>query len=210
MGLFVKKTTPISTVQYVTIGAQKTKLVVGLGNIGKKYELTRHNIGFLCVEDIVKREEGNWKEKKEFSSFVSEIKIGDKRVIFIKPTTLMNLSGNAVQAVKNFYKIDNKDILVIHDELDINFGSIRLRAGGSSAGHNGIKSVTEHIGEDYSRLRIGIKNKHTSKQDSADFVLKPFSSEEQGNLKTMQTEVASLITEFVFSDQLLPDTRKFI
>ncbi len=209
MGLFERKTTPITST-YFTIGNEKTKLVVGLGNIGKEYVLTRHNAGFICVDYLVGEQGESWKLKKPLKCELAEIRMGEKRVIFIKPTTLMNLSGDAVQAIKQFYKVENKDILVVHDELDLEFGSLRLRHGGGSAGHNGIKSVSGAIGEDYFRLRIGIKNKHSDKQDSADFVLKPFSSEEQGNLKTMQTEVASLITEFVFSDQLLPDTRKFI
>ncbi len=122
----------------------------------------------------------------------------------------MNLSGDAVQAVKQFYKLQNKDILAVHDELALPFGSLRFRVGGSSAGNNGIKSVSAAIGEDYARLRIGIQNDHSSKMDAADFVLKPFSKAEQENFKPMQTEVASLITEFVYSESLLPDTRKFI
>lgn len=210
MGLFVKKTTPISTVQYVTIGAEQTKLVVGLGNIGKKYELNRHNIGFLCVEDIVKREGGAFKEKSAFKSDIAEVKIGNTRVIFIKPNTLMNLSGEAVQAVKNFYKLDNKNILIIQDELDQQFGSIRFRVGGGSAGHNGIKSVSSHIGEDYARIRIGILNDTKQNQDTADFVLKNFSSDEQTHFKALFNEVNSLVNEFVFTDNLPPDTRKFI
>lgn len=210
MGLFVKKTTPISTVQYVTIGAEQTKLVVGLGNIGKKYELNRHNIGFLCVDDIVKREGGSWKEKTAFKSDIAEVKMGNTRVIFIKPNTLMNLSGEAVQTVKNFYKLDNKNILIIQDELDQQFGSIRFRVGGGSAGHNGIKSVSSHIGEDYARIRIGILNDTKQNQDTADFVLKNFSSDEQTHFKALFNEVNSLVNEFVFTDNLPPDTRKFI
>jgi len=209
MGLFVKKDTPIVST-YFTVGNEATKLIVGLGNVGKEYENTRHNAGFICVDYIVSEQGETWKEKKSSKCHVAEVRMGEKRVLFVKPTTLMNLSGDAVQAVKQFYKLKNSDILVVHDELDMPFGSLRLRQGGGSAGHNGIKSVSATIGEDYTRLRIGIKNKHSEKQDSADFVLKPFSGEEQGHIKDMLTEVASLITEFVFSDQLLPDTRSFI
>jgi PTH1 family peptidyl-tRNA hydrolase len=123
----------------------------------------------------------------------------------------MNLSGNAVQAVKQYYKIDIKDILIIHDELALPFGSLRVRTGGSSAGNNGIKSVSAAIGEEYARLRVGIANEHSKTEDAAAaFVLKNFSKTEQGHFKMMNGEVNSLITEFVFSDVLPADTRKFI
>ena len=122
----------------------------------------------------------------------------------------MNLSGDAVSAVAKFYKIANKDILIVHDELALDFGSLRLRLDGSDAGHNGIKSVSAAIGTDYARLRIGIANTFSPKADAADFVLKPFSKEEQAVLHDMYKEVNSLVNEFVHSDNLLPDTRKFI
>jgi len=122
----------------------------------------------------------------------------------------MNLSGDAVQAVKQFYKLANKDILVIHDELALPFGSLRIRNGGSDAGNNGIKSVSAAIGEDYSRLRIGIAGGIVDKEDAAAYVLKNFSKAEQGNFKQLYAETNALITEFIFSDNLQPDTRKFI
>ena len=209
MGLFERKTTPITS-SYFSVGNEKTKLIVGLGNIGKKYELTRHNAGFLCVDHAVALQSGDWKEKKALKSLISEVRIGEKRVIFIKPTTLMNLSGDAVQAVKNFYKLSNKDILVVHDELALPYGSLRIRSGGSSAGNNGIKSISAAIGEDYTRLRIGIANEHSDKEDAAAYVLKNFSKAEQGEFKNLNAEVNALITEFIFSDTLQPDTRTFL
>lgn len=209
MGLFERKSTPI-TMSYFSIGNEKTKLVVGLGNVGKKYEQTRHNAGFLCLDHAVKLQDGVWKEKKSLKSMVCEIRNGEKRIIYIKPTTLMNLSGDAVQAVKQFYKIDNKDILVVHDELALPFGSLRLRNGGSDAGNNGIKSVSAAIGEAYARLRIGIANEQGSKEDAAAYVLKNFSKAEQGEFKKLYTETNALITEFIYSDTLTPDTRTFI
>lgn len=209
MGMFERKSTPVTS-SYFSIGNERTKLIVGLGNIGKEYSLTRHNTGFICLDYLVSEQGETWKEKKDLKCYVAEIRLGEKRVLCIKPTTLMNLSGNSVQAVKQFYKITNKDILIVHDELDMPYGSLRLRMGGSSAGHNGIKSVSTAIGEDYARLRIGIQNAHTSKMDAADFVLKQFSHEEQEHLKELQTETAALVTEFVYSDTLLPDTRTFL
>ena len=209
MGLFQRKTTPI-TASYYSMGNEKTKLVVGLGNIGKKYEITRHNAGFLCIDNAVKLAGGDWKEKKAFKCHLAEVRIGEKRVIFIKPTTLMNLSGDAVQAVKQFYKLKNSDILVVHDELALMYGSLRIRVGGSDAGNNGIKSVSAAIGEDYARLRIGIAGEHSDKEDAAAYVLKNFSKAEQGEFKALYAETNALITEFLFSDTLQPDTRKFI
>ncbi len=209
MGLFERKSTPITT-SYYTIGNQHTKLIVGLGNVGKKYEKTRHNAGFLCVDHAASEFDAAWKEKAALKCFIAEATAGGKRILLMKPTTLMNLSGDAVQAVKKFYKIENKDILVVHDELTLPFGTLRLRNGGSSAGNNGIKSVSAAIGEDYARVRIGIAGEHTDKEDAAAYVLKNFSKAEQGEFKTMFTEVNALITEFIYSENLLPDTRKFI
>ncbi len=209
MGLFQRKSTPIISTLY-RMGDEHTKLIVGLGNVGAQYTLTRHNAGFLCLDHLVDQEGGKWKHKASLKSLVAELRLGDKRVLFIKPTTLMNLSGDAVAAVAKFYKIKNEDILVVHDELALDFGSLRLRLDGSSAGHNGIKSVSAAIGTDYTRLRIGIANTFSPKSDAADFVLKPFSKEEQATLPDMYREVISLINEFVYSEQVVADTRKFI
>lgn len=209
MGLFERKQTPI-TMSYFSIGNEKTKLIVGLGNVGKKYEKSRHNAGFLCLDHAVKLADGEWKEKKSLKSLVAEVRVGEKRVIFIKPTTLMNLSGDAVQAVKQFYKIANKDVLVVHDELALPYGTLRIRNGGSSAGNNGIKSISTVLGEDYSRLRIGIAGENAKKEDAAAYVLKNFSKAEQGEFKALFAETNALITEFIYSDQLAPDTRQFI
>ncbi len=209
MGLFERKSTPI-TMSYFSVGNEKTKLVVGLGNFGKKYDKTRHNAGFLCIDHAANQAGGEWKEKKSLKCFVSEVRVGEKRVIFVKPTTLMNLSGDAVQAVKQFYKIENKDILVVHDELALPFGSLRIRTGGSSAGNNGIKSVSATLGEEYSRLRIGIAGDPARKEDASAYVLKNFSKTEHGHFKALYTEVNALITEFIYSDHLQPDTRQFI
>jgi len=209
MGLFERKSTPI-TASYFSIGNERTSLVVGLGNVGKKYDLTRHNAGFMCVDYLTDSQESKWKVNETLKCLMTDLRLGDKRVIVIKPTTLMNLSGDAVQAVKKFYMIDNKDILVVHDELALPFGSLRFRVGGSSAGNNGIKSVSAHIGEDYARLRIGITNENKSPEDAAKFVLKKFNKEEQSHFKTMLTEVNALITEFIYSENLQSDTRRFI
>ncbi len=199
-------------VNYVTIGLNKNILLVGLGNPGKKYEATRHNIGFICIDEFVDKTEemDKWIEKKDLKCLLSTGRIGQNRVIAIKPTTYMNLSGDAVRAVMNFYKIHPDNIAVIHDELDIDFGQIRLRKGGSSAGHNGIKSVTGAIGEDYARIRIGVGPKKPLKMKSEDFVLQNFSPEQQVQLPNLKREVLAIISEYLYGAELPHDTRNFL
>lgn len=199
-------------VNYYTVGLNKNVLLVGLGNPGKKYELTRHNAGFMCMDEFVAKtdEMDSWIEKKDLKCLMSTGLLGDTRVIAVKPTTYMNESGQAVQAAANFYKIMPENILVVHDELDINFGQIRIRMGGSSAGHNGIKSVTKYIGEDYGRVRIGVGPKKPAGIDSTDFVLQKFSAEQQKELSSMKRETLAILTEYIYGGQLPHETRNFI
>ena len=212
MALFQKKPVLGDNIQFYTLGQNKTVLLVGLGNIGKEYDGTRHNIGFACLDAFVKKNDdmSRWIEKKDLKSHISTGRIGDTRVIAIKPTTLMNLSGEAVQLVANFYKIAPSQTTIIHDELDIDFGLIRTRMGGSAAGHNGIKSVIKHFGEDTGRVRIGIGPKKPSQIDSADFVLAPFSKKEQGQLANLYRETNALLSEYLYGVCLPTDTRTFI
>ena len=212
MALFQRNTNISSAAQYYTVGQQRSVLVVGLGNVGKEYDGTRHNAGFLCLDAFVadRTEMGPWQDKKDLKCQMATGQFGDTRVIAIKPTTYMNLSGEAVQAAGHFYKIAPSHILVIHDEIDIPFGQIRLRIGGSAAGHNGIKSVTNAIGEDYGRVRIGIGPKNPPQIDSADFVLQKFSSEEQKQLPNLTREVSAVLSEYTYAAQLPHETRSFI
>lgn len=197
---------------FYTVGLNKTILLVGLGNPGKDYELTRHNVGFLCVDEFVSKtdEMEDWLQKKDLKCLVSSGRIGDARVIAIKPTTFMNLSGEAVRAVMNFYKVNPEYVAVIHDELDIDFGQIRLRVGGSSAGHNGVKSVTGAIGESYGRVRVGVGPKQPAKIKSEDFVLQKFSPEELAQLPNLKREVAAILSEYIHGGELPHDTRNFL
>jgi len=212
MALFQRRPQSSDPVNYFTVGQNKNILIVGLGNPGKEYDLTRHNVGFLCVDEFVSKSEEleSWIQKKDLKCLMSGGRIGDKRVIVMKPATFMNLSGEAVQAVADFYKIHPDNIVAIHDELDIEFGQIRLRKGGSSAGHNGIKSVSKHIGEDYGRIRIGIGPKLPEQIASEDFVLQKFSSLEQEQLSNMTKEVSAILSEYIYGDQLPHDTRNFL
>lgn len=212
MALFQRKPQADNPVAYTTIGLNKNLLIVGLGNPGKDYDMTRHNAGYACADYFVSKnsELGQWVDKKDFKCLMAMGQLGDTRVMVIKPTTFMNLSGEAVQAVSHFYKIHAEQIIVVHDELDIDFGQIRMRKGGSAAGHNGIKSITQHIGEDYGRVRIGIGPKQPEQIDSADFVLQRFSKDEQAELPAMQKEVAAVLSELSYGAQLLPETRSFL
>jgi len=209
MALFQRKPKTDTLAPLYSLGLNKTILVVGLGNKGKEYTGTRHNIGFECVDYFVKTSElSDWTAKKDHKCLQSSGTLGDTHVIVIKPTTYMNLSGEAVQATANFYKIPPSNIVVVHDELDIPFGQIRTRIGGSDAGNNGIKSVTEHIGESYGRVRIGIKA--TSPMDSADFVLSKFTAKEQKQLPNLLKETTAVLSEYIYGSQLPHDTRNFI
>ncbi|CAN5356607.1 aminoacyl-tRNA hydrolase [soil metagenome] len=212
MALFQRQPQTSDPVNYVTLGLNKTLLIVGLGNIGKEYDDTRHNIGFACVDEFVRKNDlGNWTEKKDLKCHFVSGQLGETRVLIIKPTTLMNLSGEAVQAVAHFYKIPPASIIAVHDELDIDFGQIRTRNGGSSAGHNGIKSVSKLLGdENYGRIRVGIGPKTPAQMDSADFVLQKFSSQEQRDMPALLKETTAILSERVYGDQLATETRSFL
>lgn len=211
MGLFHRREERQTEVLYqIGSSLESTKLIVGLGNFGAKYDLTRHNIGFYCVDSLAGAENGSYSEKKSLKCLIADLRIGQSRIIICKPTTYMNLSGEAVRAVQDYFKLSNKDTIVVHDELDLPFGQIRTRQGGSAGGHNGIKSVIQHCGEDFGRVRIGIANEFSSKLDSADFVLQKFSKSEQENLKPLSTEVNAILNEYIFGGQLSHDTRSFL
>ncbi len=148
----------------------KPIMVVGLGNPGAEYARTRHNVGFMAV-DALAGADAQW--KKEFDAVTFRTQIDGHTVIFVKPMTFMNLSGNAVGAIARFYKIPTENIIVIHDDMDIKIGNVREKIGGSSAGHNGIKSIDGAIGADYRRIRIGVGHPRDFdlKIDPADWVL---------------------------------------
>ncbi len=212
MAWLQKKPQVSDSIQFYSMGLNKTKLVVGLGNLGKDYDSTRHNIGFEAVNAFAEAtsEIEPWMVKKDLRCQLASGRIGDTRVILIKPTTFMNLSGEAVQAVMSFYKIAPEQTLVIHDELDVDFGQIRLRSGGSSAGHNGLKSIIGQIGENFGRVRIGIGPKTPAEINSADFVLQRFSDTEIAELKNLYRETNSIISEFIYGTHLPTETRSFL
>lgn len=169
-------------------------LIVGLGNVGKEYTGTRHNIGFAAVDSYHKEHAfPEWKEKSKFNAYISEDFINGKKIILVKPTTLMNLSGQAVGALKDFYKLSNHDITVIHDELDLPFGTLKEKQDGGSAGNNGIKNIIARIGADFRRIRVGIKNEQLNTIDAADFVLGKFSAQEKKQLTALLKTISEKI-----------------
>ncbi len=163
------------------------KLVVGLGNPGFRYRNTRHNVGFLVVKKI-SRKSGIPIKKRKYKGLLGKGSIEGRKVALFMPQTYMNLSGEAIRQIAKKEKIETADILVIHDDIDLKFGSIRLREKGSSAGHKGLRSAINHLGTpEFPRLRIGIGKDHNI-EDVVNFVLTPFNSEEKPLLKEIIEE----------------------
>jgi len=211
MALFQRRPDIGHNITFTTYGMNKTLLIVGLGNIGDEYVGTRHNVGFMCVDEFASKNDfGPWVNKTDMKCLLTQATIGETRVILCKPTTFMNLSGEAVQAVAHFYKIELQHIIAVHDELDIDFGQVRMRIGGSSAGHNGVKSLTKHLTEGYGRIRVGIGPKTPEQIDSADFVLQKFNSKEVESLPKLKKEVAAILSELAYGSPLSPETRTFL
>jgi PTH1 family peptidyl-tRNA hydrolase len=160
------------------------KLIVGLGNPGKEYMFTRHNVGFLTLDRILSMtEEEQFTPDRKNHAEICKTALYDKRVVLAKPQTFMNNSGDAVQALLSYYKLTPKDLIVIHDDKDIPLGTIRIQSARGAAGHNGVKSIIDRIGtNDFTRFRIGVAPKETPIADTADFVLGKFTKEEQQHL----------------------------
>ena len=173
-------------------------LIVGLGNPGPKYALTRHNIGFLAADLFVTGHGGpSWQE--EHKAHVCKFKIDDQPVLIAKPMTYMNKSGESVQALMHFYKIPIENLIVIHDELDQAFGAMKLNKNRGHGGHNGIRSISELLGSaDYVRLRLGVGRPPHPEMDIADYVLQKFSNEEQGRLTDFLNKAGDAIESVIF------------
>ncbi len=182
-------------------------LLVGLGNIGKEYELTRHNFGFLLLEQILV-DYGFVAQSKKFKSEVFSGEIDGKKIIALKPHTFMNLSGNAVLEAATFYKIEPKNILVLHDEVDLELGRVKVKIGGGNGGHNGLKSIDETIGKHYVRLRLGVGRPENKEFDIADYVLGKFTKTELILAKQINEKVSDNIGE-IFDEKFDVFLNKF-
>lgn len=159
------------------------KLIVGLGNPGDRYEKTRHNIGFLAMERLCEKMKwGGFRNESKFKAEVCRGETKEEKVILVKPQTFMNLSGETIHLLKQFYKVDAGDIWVVYDDVDLPLGTLRIREEGSAGTHNGMKSILQALGtEAFPRFRLGIENRGNSasiQQDTASFVLEPFRHEE--------------------------------
>lgn len=168
------------------------KLIVGLGNPGKEYEYTRHNVGFMVLDNYL----GNKKFQEKFNALYFKMNLNNELVYFIKPLTYMNSSGKSVREFINYFKINLENVLIIHDELDIPFGSYKLKKDSSSGGHNGIKSIIKELSsQDFARLKIGIKANYNC--SDIDFVLEKFSPSELCTLKSNMQIYCEIINSFI-------------
>jgi peptidyl-tRNA hydrolase, PTH1 family len=174
------------------------KLIIGLGNPGRKYEKTRHNIGFVIVNALrAHLDSTDWKLSKKFNAEIAEIDAGENKIILTKPMTFMNGSGQAVQLIMNFYKLTHKDMIVVHDDKDLKLGEIKIQADRGHAGHNGIRSLIDHIGtKDFTRVRVGVASDNGRRmQDTSTFVLGKFGLLEKRKVKKMiEKSVGEIVT----------------
>ena len=172
-------------------------IVAGLGNIGKQYEKTRHNAGFLAI-DAMAEGLGVKIDRVKFHSTVAETKISDKRVLLMKPTTLMNNSGIAIGEAAAFYKIPPERVIVLVDDISLSPGVIRIRRRGSAGGHNGLKSIIAHLSsEEFPRIKIGVGQKPTPEYDLVNWVLGVFSVEDMAKLSARHADVGAGVSEII-------------
>jgi PTH1 family peptidyl-tRNA hydrolase len=188
-----------------------TYLFVGLGNPGEKYIKTRHNIGFEVINSLAKNQEINFEKNPKFQAKLSEFKLNESKIILAKPSTFMNNSGEAISKIKNFYKIPNQQIIVIHDDIDLELGKIKIKKQGGAGTHNGLKSTNQNIGNDYIRIRCGIESrghKSPAEMEISDFVLSKFLESETPFVNKMITEAAQACI-FIIKQGLSAAMNKF-
>ncbi len=173
------------------------KIIVGLGNPGKEYDKTRHNIGWMFLDYFADKNNVDI-SKEKLDSKICEIKLNNEKIVLVKPLTYMNLSGNAVVKLKNWYKVEDDDIIIIYDDIDINFGTIRFREKGSGGSHNGMKNIVQMLNtEQIPRIRIGIGGLKHEKQDLKDFVLEKFRQNELNELNDIFKLVEEKLNDFL-------------
>lgn len=181
------------------------KIIVGLGNPGKEYEKSRHNAGWMVLDELHKELNGEpFKEEKKFKALISDGSYQGQKMVLVKPLTFMNLSGEAVQSVAAFYKVQPEDVICAYDDLDTPFGSIRIKPKGGAGTHNGMKSMVQHLGQSFPRIRIGLRNENNTivfqlNTDWKSAVLNPFNRSEKkelpGILKRSSEAIKTWITD---------------
>lgn len=174
------------------------KIIFAQGNPGLQYKNTRHNVGFLVVDTIAEQYRADFTKKPKFHAEIAEVTIAGKKTLLVKPSTFYNETGQAARLITDFYKLSAKDdFLVIHDDLALPLGTIRVREKGSDAGNNGIKSLNAHLGANYSRIRVGIYNDLRDRVHDADFVLSGFTKSESDKLtSTITPKIIELVEAF--------------
>ena len=171
-------------------------VIAGLGNPGREYEGTRHNVGFMTLDALADKYNIDVREKA-FKGLIGKGVIEGNKVILVKPQTYMNSSGESIRAAADYYKVDPEDILIVYDDISLAPGQLRIRAKGSAGGHNGIKSIIAHLGtQEFPRVKVGVGEK-PSRMDLADYVLGHFSKEEQGTMADAVKEAADAVCEIV-------------
>lgn len=182
------------------------KLIVGLGNPENQYDGTRHNIGFMCINEYAKYNHADFKEK--FNGYSAEFMHKGEKIILLKPDTYMNNSGQAVRKYMDFYKVDLDDVMIVYDDLDMDFGKIRIKKKSSSGGHNGVKSIISHVNtDDFIKVKVGIKNEF--KKDVKNFVLAKFNKNEFSELSQVYRQVDEIIDAFVAGNDAIFLMNKF-
>lgn len=173
------------------------KLILAQGNPGSEYATTRHNVGWLLLDRYAADHDAAFRPVSKWKAEIAELTIAGEKILLVKPTTYYNQTGEAAQAITSFYKIAPEDVLIIQDELALDFGVIRTRRGGSDAGNNGVRSITTHLGPDTARLRIGIDREHPAEMSAADFVLSRLSPDELTTLGQLAPRIAQVIDNFI-------------
>lgn len=173
------------------------KLILALGNPGSQYAQTRHNVGWQVIDAYAQARGVAFAAEAKFFADVAELSKGGEKFLLVKPTTYYNEAGRSARAVADFYKVEAEDVLVVHDELALDFGVVRTRRGGSDAGNKGVRSITAHLGENTARLRIGTNREQPAGMSTPDFVLSRLSAEERVAVERLVPRVAEIIDGFV-------------
>jgi len=187
-------------------GSSLDLLVAGLGNPGGEHAQDRHNVGWMVVDELARRHGGSFKGK--FSGRLADVRLGDARLALLKPETFMNESGTSIQAAAAFYKVAPEDVVVVHDDVDLEVGRLQARLGGGLAGHNGLRSIASRVGsQDFLRLRIGVgRPGRGDRRPVADYVLSPFAPEDDA--EALVTRAADAV-EALVADGLEETQRRF-
>lgn len=173
------------------------KIIAGLGNPGDQYRMTRHNMGFLVL-DALAEDAGIAVQKKKFEALLGDGRIGNERVLLVKPQTFMNLSGQSIRQAADFYQKTPEEIIVVHDDLDLPFGTVRIKVGGGDGGHKGIRSLMDHLGGAFTRVRLGI-GKPSFKDDTEHYVLQPFPKADLETLAEVVRKACEAVREILDS-----------